>query len=468
MAQINPASMQAVFYPERVAVIGITDSPERVGYNILRSILYGGFAGKVYPVHPRHEQVLGCKVYKSLDDLPEPVDMAVICLNQYATVEAVENCGRAGVKGVVCSAGGYRETGEEGEELERQLVAAAGKYGLPIIGPNTLGIINNDANLYCTFYPTRMPKGKISIISQSGGIGLTIINLALDEGIGLNKFIGVGNCSNIDFADCLDYLENDDSTAVIGVYIEGTQEAGRFVRTAGRVARKKPVVVYKAGRILGADNYTQTHTGSSAGSFRLYRDILHQHGIFTVESPTELVAACKALELLPLPEGNRVGILTHTAGPGVVMIDHLAQAGCVIPPLHEGTIARAKEILGSDNPPVVLTNPLDAAGMAFSRPTYGGLAEAMMADDHVDLLLAVYALHETWELPAAELLDTYKKYKKPLIVNLVGDWLGCRANRNFLQSAGVPLFNAPEKTGVAAAALVHYGRKKLEGGVSHV
>ena len=111
MAQINPASMQAVFYPERVAVIGITDSPERVGYNILRSILYGGFAGKVYPVHPRHEQVLGCKVYKSLDDLPEPVDMAVICLNQYATVEAVENCGRAGVKGVVCGAGGYRETG---------------------------------------------------------------------------------------------------------------------------------------------------------------------------------------------------------------------------------------------------------------------------------------------------------------------------------------------------------------------
>ena len=366
MAQINPASMQAVFYPERVAVIGITDSPERVGYNILRSILYGGFAGKVYPVHPRHEQVLGCKVYKSLDDLPEPVDMAVICLNQYATVEAVENCGRAGVKGVVCSAGGYRETGEEGEELERQLVAAAGKYGLPIIGPNTLGIINNDANLYCTFYPTRMPKGKISIISQSGGIGLTIINLALDEGIGLNKFIGVGNCSNIDFADCLDYLENDDSTAVIGVYIEGTQEAGRFVRTAGRVARKKPVVVYKAGRILGADNYTQTHTGSSAGSFRLYRDILHQHGIFTVESPTELVAACKALELLPLPEGNRVGILTHTAGPGVVMIDHLAQAGCVIPPLHEGTIAGQKRFLGPTTRRLC-SQTLDAAGMAFSR-----------------------------------------------------------------------------------------------------
>jgi len=464
MARTSPAGLHSVFYPERVAVIGVTGTPDRVGYNILESILYGGFTGKVYPVHPRHEQVLGCKVYKSLEDIPEPVDVAVICLNQYATVEAVENCGRAGVKGVICSAGGFRETGEEGHDLERRLVSAAEKYGLPIIGPNTLGMINNDGNFYSTFYPMKIPKGKVSIVSQSGGIGLTIINMAVDEGIGINKFIGVGNCSNLGFADCLDYLESDDSTAVIGVFIEGTSDAGRFVRTAGRVARKKPVVVYKAGRVTGADNYTQTHTGSSAGSFQLYRDILHQHGVFTVNSASELVAACKALALQPLPEGNRVGILTHTAGPSVVMIDHLAQAGCVIPALHDQTISRVKQIIGADNPPVVLKNPLDAAGLGFSRPTYGGLAEAMLADDNVDILLAVYCLHKTWELPASELIEAHKKYKKPLIVNFIGNWLGCRQDREFLQKAGVPLFTAPEKTAVAAAALVHYGTKLKGGG----
>jgi len=465
MSGAGPIDLHPVFYPKRVAVFGVTDTPDRVGYNILESILYGGFTGEVYPIHPRHEQVLGCKVYKSLEDVPEPVDLAVICLNQYATVEAVESCGRAGVKGVICNAGGYRETGEEGHELEKRLISAAEKYRLPIIGPNTLGMINNDGNFYSTFYPMKIPRGKVSIISQSGGIGLTIIHMAIDEGLGINKFIGVGNCSNLGFADCLDYLENDDSTAVIGVFIEGTSDAGRFARTAGRVARKKPVVVYKAGRLAATDYCTQTHTGSAAGSFHLYRDILHQHGVFTVDSASELVAACKALALQPLPEGNRVGILTHTAGPSVVMVDRLVPAGCVIPALNEETIRQVKRIIGSDDPPVTLKNPLDAAGLGFRRSTYGNLAEAMLADENVDLLLAVYCLHKTWELPASELIAAHEKYKKPLVVNFVGNWLGCRPDQEFMQKAGVPLYTAPEKTAVAAAALVHYGMR-LKGGVS--
>jgi len=447
-----------------VAVIGITDTPDRVGYNILESILYGGFTGQVYPVHPRHEQVLGCKVYKSLEDIPEPVDVAVICLNQYATVKAVEECGRAGVKGVICNAGGYREMGEDGRALERQLISVAEKYGLAIIGPNTLGMINTNGNFYSTFYPLKLTAGKVSIISQSGGIGLTIIHMAIDEGMGINKFIGVGNCSNLGFSDYLDYLENDDTTAVIGVFVEGTSDAGRFVRTAGRVAQKKPVVVYKAGRVAEADYCAQTHTGSAAGSFHLYRDILHQHGVFTVNNPSELVAACKALALQPLPEGNRVGILTHTAGPSVVMVDHLALGGCVIPAFQEKTVSRVKQIIGTDNPPVVLKNPLDVAGLGFSCPTYGKLAEVVLDDNNVDILLAAYCLHKNWGLPTAELIAAYEKYKKPLLVNYVGDWLGCRQDQELLQNAGLPLYYAPEKTAVAAAALVHYAMKREGGG----
>lgn len=464
MVQTSLARLHDFFYPRRVAVIGVTNTPDRVGYNILDSILHGGFTGEVYPVHPHHEQVLGCKVYKSLDEIPAPVDAAVICLNQHATVEAVESCGRAGVKGVICSAGGYRETGEAGQALEKRLVAAAAKYGLPVIGPNTLGMINNDGNFYCTFFPMKFPAGKVSIISQSGGMALTTINLAIDEGIGINKFIGVGNCVNFDIADALEYLESDDSTAVIGVFLEGTADAARFARTAGRVARKKPVVVFKAGRVEGIDHHTQTHTGAAAGSFALYRDILRQHGVFTVNSATELVAACKVLALQPLPAGNRVGILTYTAGPCVVMIDYLAQAGCMIPPLHGATIRRVKQILGTEDPPVVLKNPLDAVGLAFDRPTYSGLAEAMLADDNVDLLLSVFCLHKYWELPASELAAAQKKYGKPLIVNFAGHWLGSRPNREFLQQEGVPLFNAPEKTAMAAAALVHYGMRRKGGG----
>ncbi|MDD4169665.1 MAG: CoA-binding protein [Desulfotomaculaceae bacterium] len=460
MIGAGPVDLRPIFYPKRVAVFGVTDTPDRVGYNILQSIIFGGFTGRVYPIHPRHQQVLGCKVYKSLANVPEPVDMAIICLNQFATVEALENCGRAGVKGVICSAGGYRETGEAGRALERRLVETAEKYRLPVIGPNTLGIINNDGNFYSTFYPLKIPAGKVSLISQSGGIGLAAIHTAIDEGLGINKFIGVGNCANIDFADCLDYLENDDSTTVIGVFIEGTSDAARFARTAGKVAWKKPVVVYKAGRVKDADQYTQTHTGSAAGSFPLYRDILRQHGVFTVSSIAELVAACKALAFQPLPKGNRVGILTHTAGPGVVMMDYLKPAGCVIPALLDQTISRVKQIIGSADPPVVLKNPLDAVGLGFGRSVYGGLAEAMLADKNVDLLLAVYCLHQTWELPAAELIAAHKKNNKPLLVNFIGNWLDCRQDQEFLQTAGVPLFTAPEKTAVAASALVHYGMRQ--------
>lgn len=456
--------LEPIFYPKQVAVFGVTDTPDRVGYNVLESILYGGFPGKVYPIHPRHEQVLGCQVYKRLEDLPEPVDLAVICLNQHATVETVEICGRAGVKGLICHAGGYRETGEAGKALERRLIAAAERYNLPIIGPNTLGMINNDAKFYNTFYPLRMPIGKVSIVSQSGGVGLTMLHQAIDEGVGINKFIGVGNQVNVGFAECLDYLEQDDSTAVIGVFIEGTADAAHFARTAGRVALKKPVVVYKAGRLAGADNYTQTHTGSGAGSFQLYRDILHQFGVFTVDSASELIVACKALALQSLPAGNRVGILTHTAGPAVAAIDTLVPGGCALAELKEETIQRVKQVIGSEDPPVVLKNPLDSVGLGFSRPVYSGLAEAMLADDNVDLLIAVYCLHKIWELPTDELIAIQRKYGKPLIVNFVGNWSGCQTDREYIQKAGVPLYTVPEKTALAAAALVHYGLRRKESG----
>lgn len=464
MSEAAALDLHPVFYPKRVAVMGVTGTPDRVGYNVLESIVYGGFPGDIYPIHPSHEQVFGCKVYKRLEEVPKPVDLTVICLNERATVEAVELCGRLGVKGVLCNAGGFRETGEIGRELEKRLIAVAEKYRLPLIGPNTLGMINTDAKLHSVFYPLSLATGNVSIIAQSGGIGLASIYAAMDEGIGINKFIGVGNASVLDVSDYLDYLENDHSTDVIGVYIEGVADAGRFVRTAGRVARKKPVVVYKAGRLSGADNYTQTHTGAAAGTFQLYTDILHQYGVFTVNSTGDMIAACKALALQPLPEGNRIGILTHTAGPGVAALDYLIPAGCALPVLSEETIRRVKQVIGSENPPVTLQNPLDVAGLGFSRENYSGVAEAMMTDDNVDLVLAFFVRHKTWVLPTTELVSIHRKYKKPLIMNLVGDWQGNRPDQEFLQKSGVPLYTMPEKSAAAVAALVHYGRQRKGGG----
>jgi acetyltransferase len=451
--------LHAVFYPRAVAVVGVTDTPDRVGYNLLESVLSGGYRGLVYPVHPRLKEVQGLKVYNRLEDVPGPVDLAVIGLNQHATVEAVETCGRLGVKGVVCVAGGYREMGDEGKELEERLVAAARKHDMALIGPNTLGLINTEAGLNATFYPMPLRPGRVSFLSQSGGIGLVVLRKAEDEGLGINKWVGVGNRSVLEFADYLEYLAGDPGTSVIGVFMEGIDDARRFVQTAARVAETKPVVIYKAGRAEGVSYAALTHTGSMAGSFAVFRDVCRQFDLFLVSSAAELVAACKALAYAPLPRGNGVGVLTHTAGPSIALLDRLLQHGCLVPELRSETLDKIKEVLGP-NPPVVLKNPLDGAGQAFLPEPYGRLAAALLEDPQIHLLVGIHCLHRHWRFPSRELADLAARYGKPVLACYVSTWEGAREDREWLQEAGVPVYTSPEEAAVGAAALIHYSRRR--------
>ncbi|MCL6634771.1 MAG: CoA-binding protein [Peptococcaceae bacterium] len=448
--------MRGMFYPGSVAVLGATDAPEKVGYNLLESIIYGGFKGEVYPVHPRLKSILGMRVYRSLEEIPGPVDLAVVGLNQHATVEAVELCGRMGVKGAVCVAGGFRETGEEGLSLEKRLVEASRKYGIKVIGPNTLGMINTDACLDASFYPLRLKKGNVSFVSQSGGIGLNIIQKSMDEGLGINKWVGVGNRTVLEIADYLEYLAEDPGTKVIGVFLEGVDDARRLVQVAGEVARRKPVVVYKVGR-SGAVNYAAlTHTGSMAGPHQLFRDIFRQFGVMMVDSVPELVAACKALSLCPLPAGGRVGMYTYTAGPSIAALDQLARREITVPPFSPDTIKKIRGILG-ENPPVVLKNPLDAAGLGFMAETYGQLVEAVLDDYNVDLLITFSCIQKNWRNPTRELIGAKKKTDKPVLACYISTVAGVAEDREALQEAGIPLYISPDEAAWGAAALLHYG-----------
>jgi len=451
------SQLQAVFYPRSVAVIGATDDPQRVGFNLLESVVYGGFRGKIYPVHPRLQSILGLPVYRSLDEIPGPVDLAVIALNQEATVAVLEDCRRRGVRGVVCVAGGFGEMGEEGAELEKRLAEMAAASDMLVIGPNTLGLINNDARLYATFYPLRLPAGRVSIVSQSGGVGLAVMQKALDEGMGVNKWIGVGNRTQLEFADYLEYLAADDGTDVIGVFLEGTDEARRFMQAAGRINLTKPVVVLKAGRSEEAGRFAVSHTGSMAGSYCLYRDICRQQGLPVVETIEELVAVCKALSLCSIPRGGRVGVLTHTAGPSIVAADRILLMGGELPAPAASTIAGIKEVIGQ-NPPVVLKNPLDVAGLGFAAGPYGRLAGVMLQDPGMDMLLAIYCLHKNWPFPTEELIRAKQKWGKPVIAYYVSTWEGCRQERPRLQEAGIPLYTGAEEAARAVGALVHYAR----------
>lgn len=450
--------MQGMFYPRSVAVIGATDAPDKVGYNLLDSVVYGGFKGEIYPVHPRFKSILGKRVYRSIDELPGPVDLVLVGLNQHATVEAVEQCGRLGVKGAVCVAGGFRETGDEGLALEKRLVESSRKYGIKVIGPNTLGMINTDIDLYTSFYPLRLKKGSVSFVTQSGGIGLNIIQKSTDEGLGINKWIGVGNRTVLEIADYLEYLAEDPGTGVIGVFLEGVDDARRLVRVAGEVARRKPVVVYKVGQSDAVNYAAMTHTGSVAGSHQLFRDIFKQFGILMVDSVPELVAACKALSLCPLPAGGRVGMYTYTAGPSIAALDQLAKRGITVPGLSAETITRIKGVLG-ENPPVILKNPLDAAGLGFQAETYGLLVEAVLEDPNVDLLATFSCIHKNWRNPTRELIAAKGSTGKPILACYISTVQGVAEDRDALQASGIPLYISPDEAAWGAAALVHYGLK---------
>ncbi|MGB9921091.1 MAG: acetate--CoA ligase family protein [Moorellales bacterium] len=459
LSQEQLQQLDQVFNARSVAVVGAGEVPGKVGYNIVEALLFGGYRGRVYPVHPRLDHVLGLKCYPSVRDLPESIDLAIIAINQFATVDVLADCATQGAKGIVSIAGGFRELGSEGEKLEEELIRKAKEYGLMLVGPNTLGFLNPSLGLNTSFYPMPLKAGPVAILSQSGGVGLTLIYRAFDEDLGLSKWIGVGNRSTLAFSDYLQYLAWDPQTRVIGVFMEGAEDAARVAALARSIVREKPVVLYKIGRTQAVNFAALTHTGSMAGSYRVYRDVMEQAGVIMVDSADELIAACKALAFCPLPPREGVGILTHTAGPTIVAFDELAQRGCSVPAWQEKTVERIKELIA--DPPTVIKNPLDLPGVGFDAVTYGRVAETLLADEGVGSLLAVFTHSRCWRYPDTELADLRWRQEKPIAVVYVSPLAGVAESRRWLQDRGVPVYTDGRAAGQGLAALHRYREIKV-------
>ncbi|GAB6154266.1 hypothetical protein JCM17380_30160 [Desulfosporosinus burensis] len=456
-------NLDVVFNPASLAVVGASPDSGRIGYNILQSILEGGFQGEVYPINSKYEQIMGLTCYSGLAELPAVPELVVLAVNQYVTVELVELCARIGVKGVICSAGGFKEMGSEGHALEKRLITVAKNAGIALVGPNTLGLINTASPLYATFYPMTLNKGSVSVISQSGGIGLSLLAEMQDEGVGVAKWCGVGNRGILEYADYLDYLAEDPETKVIGIFIEGTDKGREFIEAANAVARSKPVVIFKAGRGEAAGQAARTHTGTLAGSYRLYQDIFAQHSLLTVDSIEEMVHMLKALSVVPNGVGgglietiNGVGLITHTAGPAIVVADILEAVGCKLPEMTAATLRRIEETIGP-NPPVILRNPLDLAGSGFDALIYGQCMAALAADSGVDALLAIYCHHRNWAFPTLELIKVQAKCQKPVIACYIGESQAVVKERPLLQEAGIPLYHSIAAAAKGLVALKFYG-----------
>jgi acetyltransferase len=416
------------------------------------SVVTGGFPGAIYPVHPRHKQILGLRVYRDLRDLPEVPDLAVVALNQQSTVKVTAQLREMGVAGASVIAGGYSEMGSDGAKLQEALQDAAGD--MPVVGPNTLGFLNARAKLNVTFYPRILHPGKVSFLSQSGGIGLGIKGRADDEGLGIAKWIGVGNRVNLEFDTLLDYLKDDADTQVIGIFTEGSANPRSFMERVAAITPQKPVIVYKGGLGEDADRVTVTHTGAAAGSIRIWEGAFKQAGAQMVSSVSEMVAVCKSLAVGKVPEGKRPGIFTHTAGPSIVAWDMLSrEPGCVLAELGEHTIRRIAEILGP-TVPVVYKNPVDGAAGAFLTEPFHDIAEAMLRDPSVDALLAIFCEHKNWVYPSDALIDLAAKYPQTIVACFIGTIQKIGPDRARLHEAGVPTYVLPEDAALGLAALL--------------
>jgi acyl-CoA synthetase (NDP forming) len=351
--------LNAVFDPKSVAVIGASSAFGKWGQLILSNIVAGRFNGKIFPVNPKERMICGNRVYRSVRDIPEPVDLAFITTPAKTVPEILQECGEKNVKGVVLITSGFSETDESGKRLEKLITDICREKNLALVGPNTMGIISPYAGLFATGTHTRPRKGSVAFVSQSGNLGNQLIHWAAQQGIGVSLFVGSGNEAALTCTDYLEYLENDPKTSIIILYIESVRDGRHFLEVVKRINRKKPLIVLKGGRTEAGRTASASHTGAMSGDDLIFGAACSQAGILNVMVPSELLDLSAGFSSLPMPKGNRVGIVTLGGGWGVVTADQCNQRGLVVPDIPASII----ETIGNYLPPFWSQgNPVDLVG----------------------------------------------------------------------------------------------------------
>ena len=316
-----------LFNPEGVAIIGASASPAKLSYTVVRNLINHGYLGAVYPVNPKGGEILGHRVYASILDVPDPVDLAVIMLNAVIVPAALEQCGQRGIKMVIVISGGFRETGPDGIQLEEQVRSVIETYGMRLVGPNCVGVIDTFLPLDTTFISNMPAKGAIGFVSHSGAICGGTIDWANSVGVGFSRILSLGNQLDVDIADGIHLLDQDSNTRVISVYAEGLPDGRKFVDMAASVYRRKPIVMLKAGITAAGSRAVSSHTGAMAGSANAYGAACHRAGVLAVHTLQEQNDVAMALATQPLPAGNRVALLTNAGGPAALAADELGKYG---------------------------------------------------------------------------------------------------------------------------------------------
>ena len=455
--------MNAIFNPRAVAVIGASDNPAKLGSHVMRSLTEGEYPGKIFPVNPGKDEILGIRTYPSLLKVPETVDLSIIVLPAEQVPKIITECQEKGVKGIVLITAGFKEIEDKrGEILQREITELANQFGIKIIGPNTFGIVNLHLPLNASFTPefSRVKKGRISFVSQSGGMSHLMAFLSMRNQIGMSKIIGLGNRCNVDFAEMVEFLIEDPQTKVIAMYLEGIDHPRRLVEVAKGIASKKPIVAYKVGRSHTSDSASQFHTGSLAGKHEIYEGAFRQAGILTVRSSEELLDVTKALAMSSPPAGKNVAVLSGQAGPGMAACDICETEGLSLPPFSAGTQKRVEELL----PPLAIrTNPVDMGPAWYDSEAIKGIVDAVLEDPNIDAIILCIMFASANRAAVGTLSDLLlqRRTNKPVICCIsspAGIW---DKEIELLEGSGIPNYPTPERAAKTLANLVIY--KKLKG-----
>ncbi|MDI3317899.1 MAG: acetate--CoA ligase family protein [Bacillota bacterium] len=458
------ASLKPFFQPRSVAVVGASRNPDSIGRRIFDYLIWNRFNGPVYPVNPAAAVVGSVPAYKSILDVPGPVDLAVISVPAGIVLSALDECGRKGVRAAVVITAGFAETGREGRSMQEQMVELARGYGMRIVGPNCLGLLNTDPGirLNASFSPVFPPRGHVSMSSQSGALGLAILQYATAMGLGMSTFVSVGNKADVSGNDLLQYWEEDPDTGVILLYLESFGNPRRFSRIARRVGRKKPILAVKSGRTSAGHRAAGSHTAALAASETAVDALFEQAGVIRADTLEEMFDIAALLAYQPLPRGRRVAVVTNAGGPGILATDALAGMGLEVPETSEETRRRLREILP---PAASLRNPVDMIASATAEQ-FRQVLELMLEDPEYDAAMVLFIPvglvpieDVTGAVTQAVRAARQRGVEKPVLAVMMG-----LNAPNALEVDGtlIPSYRFPEAAARALARAYRYARWREE------
>jgi len=444
--------IDAIFNPNSIAVIGASAEEKKVGHAVLKNLLQG-FVGKIYPINPSKNEILSLPCYPSVSVVPDKIDLAIIVIPAKVVADALRDCSKAGVKGVVVITAGFKEVGGEGVDREREIISIVRNSGMRMVGPNCLGVMNTKIKMNASFAAEMPPEGRVAFFSQSGALGVAIIDWALENNFGFSKFVSFGNKADLNETDFLEYFAKDPDTDVILGYIEDIVDGKKFLNIAKEVTKIKPVILIKSGATEAGARAASSHTGALAGSDRAFTEAFRKTGIIRVNGIQELFDTAEMFLSKKYPKGKRLLIITNAGGPGIIAADTADKLGIKLDPMSRASIDKIAEKLPSS---ASLYNPVDVIGDATSE-RYKVVLEQAIKDELIQgicVILTPQAMTDVDNV-ADVVISSLKKTDKPIFTTFIGGQRIKNAIKK-LKENKIPNFTDPSVAINAYSKLINF------------